>query len=1005
MVGDRQTLRRSEISTPAFVGREREVAALRQALSKPPAVVLVEAEPGAGKSRLVREFLASPDGQRHRMLIAVCPPFREALTLGPIVDAVRQARTEVAGLRLSPLAGSLRPLLPEWAADLPAAPEPLEDARAARHRLFQALAELVGVLRVTGLVVEDVHWADAVTLEFLTFLAAEPSHPPSLPGPLSFVVTYRPAELPAGSLVRGLPGRLPSRTTQVRLALAPLDVADTAGMVSSMLRGGRVSFAFAGFLHQRTGGLPLAVEESVRLLGDRADLIWRRGEWVRRNLADLQVSPTLRDSVLERVQRLSRPAQQLLQAAAVLAEPTDPQVLVTVAGKASPLAGRGVEEGTPDPAGTPAGVPYAERGPLAEAVSSGLLQDGGRSRVAFRHAFMAQVVYEALPGADRRRLHLAAGQALEPLDPLPVVPLTRHFREAGAVEQWSRYAELAAARAVASGDQTTATVLLHDLLATAAELPGPTRLRLARQLAANTLVRREAVDELHHRVVDTLREILDSTELSPPEQGQVRSLLGRLYAQQGDFGSAYAELERAIPHLAPDSAEAARAMTYLGWPILSPWPASVHLDWLRRAARIDLTKLSPVDRIAVTSDRAIALLQLGEESGWRVATEVPTGAAEGEAQRMLIRSHLNLGYAAILWGRYGDARERLAAAAELVGSERYPRLSYKILAARAELSWRTGGWDELAEQLAALLGADDVEALVRLTGLRLAGRRDAAAGERRKAEEQLRGALDEALRLGAVEDVLDPAAGLARLWLADGRVDDAVRVTENPIQPVTSKGIWFWATDIAPARVAALAAAGRLDEAAELVSAYRDGLGDRDAPAPRAGLASCQAVLAEYQDQDSAAEAYARAARAWDRLPRPYEALIAREAEAGCRLAAGPTEPGLALLSQVWRGLSNLGAHGDAGRVARRLREAGVEVRQPWRGGRRGYGSEPSPRELEVVRLVLAGKTNREIAETLGKSPRTVAGQLGSVMRKLGVSSRTELAVRAVEAGLVPDDS
>ncbi|MGH3681053.1 MAG: AAA family ATPase, partial [Natronosporangium sp.] len=99
MVGDRQTLRRSEISTPAFVGREREVAALRQALSKPPAVVLVEAEPGAGKSRLVREFLASADGQQHRMLIAVCPPFREALTLGPIVDAVRQARTEVAGLR------------------------------------------------------------------------------------------------------------------------------------------------------------------------------------------------------------------------------------------------------------------------------------------------------------------------------------------------------------------------------------------------------------------------------------------------------------------------------------------------------------------------------------------------------------------------------------------------------------------------------------------------------------------------------------------------------------------------------------------------------------------------------------------------------------------------------------------------------------------------------------------------------------------------------------------
>lgn len=972
MVGDRQVLRRSEISAPAFVGREREVAALRQALSKPPAMVLVEAEPGAGKSRLVREYLASADGQRHRMLIAVCPPYREALTLGPIVDAVRQARTGVAGLRLTTLAGALRPLLPEWTADLPAAPEPLDDIRAARQRLFRALAELVGALRVTGLVVEDVHWADPVTLEFLSYLATA-----GAPGPLSLVVTYRPAEIPAGSLLR----RLPAGTRPVRLALAPLDVTGTAGMVSSMLRGERVSDAFASFLHQRTGGVPLAVEESVRLLSDRADLIRRRGEWVRRSLAELQVSPTLRDSVQERVQRLSRPAQDLLRAAAVLAEPADPAVLTAVAGRDC-------------------------RHALAEAVGSGLLRADGQSRLAFRHAFMGQVVYEAIPGTDRRRLHRLAGEALEPLDPPPVVPLTRHFREAGVVDKWCRYAELAAARAVASGDRTTATALLNELLGSA-ELPGPTRVRLARQLAANALVRREAVDDLHHRVVGTLRRVLaDPTGLTSAEQAQIRSPLGRLLAQEGDFGSGYAELERAIPDLEHGSAEAVRAMTYLGWPSLSPWPASVHLEWLRRAAAVDLSGLSEVDRIAVTADRATALLQLGEESGWAVADQLAaelTAATGGEVQRQLIRSFLNLGFVAIVWGHYADARQRLAVVAPHADPERFPRLSYKILAAQAELAWLTGAWDELDRQLTALLAADEVEPMVRLTGTRLAGRWYAATGATRRADRHLRAALRDAARLGAVEDRLDAAAALGRLCLAGDRPDEALRVTAEPIQPVTGKGIWFWATDIAPVRVAALAAAGRLAEAADLVGAYQDGMADRPGPAPRAGLASCQAALAEARGED-AAPAYAAAARAWDRLPRPYEALAAREREAGCRLAAGQTEPALALLSAVWRGLSDLGARGDADRVARRLRAHGVEVRRPWRGGRRGYGSQPSPRELEVVRLVLAGKTNREIAEALGKSPRTVAGQLGSVMRKLGVSSRTELAVRAVEAGLVPDD-
>jgi DNA-binding CsgD family transcriptional regulator/tetratricopeptide (TPR) repeat protein len=986
MVGDRQPFPRAEISAPAFVGREREVESLRRALSRPPAVVLVEGEPGAGKSRLVQEFLASPEGRRHRMLVAVCPPFREALTLGPVVDAVRQSRDGVAGLRLSALTGALRPLLPEWAADLPPSPDPLEDTKAARHRLFRALAELVGALDVTGLVVEDVHWADPVTLEFLLFLAAHRS-----PEPFNLVVTYRPAEAPPGSLLRRLSSRLPAGTTQVRMALAPLDVAETAGLVSSMLDGEPVSSAFASFLHQRTGGVPLAVEESVRLLSDRADLVRVErvgevgGEWVRRSLADLQVSPTIRDSVLERVQRLSRPAQDLLQAGAVFAEPTNATVVTEVAGL------------TDQPA-------------IIEAIGSGLLREDDRARLAFRHAFMGQAVYEAIPGAERRRLHLLAGQALERLEPPSVVQLTRHFREANEVDKWCEYAEQAAARAVASGDRTTATVLLNELLgrvgsgggSATADLPSATRARLARELAANALVRREAVDELHRRVVGTLRMVLE-TGLSPTEQADIRSRLGRLLAQQGDLGAAHTMLERAIDHLNHDSAEAARAMTYLGWPHLGPWPASVHLQWLQRAAEIDHTRLSLVDRYALIADRATALLQLGEEAGWQVAGELPGDATGAEVRRLLARGNLNIGYAAVLWGRYEEAKRRFAVAMALADDVHYPRLVTKIGVAQADLTWFTGGWDSLERRAADLTGAED-DPLVYLSATRLAGWLHAAQGARRKAEDCFQAALDGFRELGAAEDVIEPAAALGRLWLADGRVDDALAVTDEPIQPVTAKGIWVWATDIAPVRVEALIAAGQLDEAVELVSSYAQGLNGRAAPAPHAGLVTCQALVASVRGRDAAAE-FSRAAQAWDRLPRPYDALRARERQADSLLTTGRVDDGLALLAEVWQGLSDLGARGDADRVARQLREHGVEVRRPWRGGRRGYGSQPSPRELEVVRLVLAGKTNREIADALYKSPRTVAGQLGSVMRKLGVSSRTELAVRVVEAGLIPDDA
>jgi predicted ATPase len=168
---------RVEVHGPRLVGRAAELDRLTATLARPPALALVEGEAGIGKSRLVHEALLRLGPDDRRTWTAVCPPFRDPLTLGPIVDAARQAGHGPAGLRLSPLAGTLRPLFPEWAADLPPAPEPIDDAGTARHRLMRALAELIGAFGVDRLVVEDVHWADEATLDFLLFLMARRPQP------------------------------------------------------------------------------------------------------------------------------------------------------------------------------------------------------------------------------------------------------------------------------------------------------------------------------------------------------------------------------------------------------------------------------------------------------------------------------------------------------------------------------------------------------------------------------------------------------------------------------------------------------------------------------------------------------------------------------------------------------------------------------------------------------------------------------------------------------------
>ncbi len=428
-----------QVRPPRFTGRDAESRRITDALAAPSALVLVEGEAGVGKTRLVGEFFAQPSAAVGMVLLAVCPPFRQPLTLGPIVDALREAVGDVGGLGLSALTGALCPLFPEWVGQLPPEPPPVRDAGAARHRVFRALAELLTRLGVSVLVVEDAHWADDATLEFLLFLATRP------PQGMSILVTSRPAEVSPGSPLRRLSSHLPAGVTRARVALQPLEVADTLCLVSSMLGDEQVSEKFAMFLQERTGGLPLAVEESVRLLCDSRQLIHHTGQWERRSLADLEVPPTVRDSVLDRVQRLTPDAQQVLHAAAVLADPASEAVLAGVA-RVSPSRMPG----------------------LAEALDSGLLQETSPGVVGWRHVLACQATYEAIPVPARRRLHLRAARALQARAPVLLAALARHFGEAGEMREWCRYTERAADLALASGDDKTAAALLHDLLTHAA---------------------------------------------------------------------------------------------------------------------------------------------------------------------------------------------------------------------------------------------------------------------------------------------------------------------------------------------------------------------------------------------------------------------------------------------------------------------------------------------------------------------------------------------------------
>lgn len=957
---------------PDLVGRERELDELRRALSRPPAVILLDGEAGIGKSRLLRELLDTRPGitGAPRVPVAVCPPFRQSLTLGPVVDALRTAAPDVRALRLSALAGVLRPVFPEWGDVLPPTPEPLEDAAAARFRLFRALAELLERLGVDLLAVEDAHWADEVTLEFLLFLIARLPQGPGL------LLTFRPEEVPPDSLLLRISARLPAGVTRLRLTLGGLDVAQTVRLVSSMLPGGDPSERFATFLHEHTDGVPLAVEELVRLMYDRADLTLHQGEWIRRPLHDIDVPPTIRDAVLERTGRLGAPAQAVLHAAAVLSDPADEAQLSAVAGLPDEDAGTG----------------------LARALQSGLLQENDRHQVAFRHVLARLAVYESIPAPLRRRIHLLAGQALQDLTPPPLARLAHHFREGGDTANWCRHARRAAELAAASGDETTAVRLLFDLV-TQADLPPRTVVELVEKLPFPALT---GVGR-YRQIIDALRAALATGGAEPDLAAQLRFQLGWILVMIDRNEEGRIELERSVPLLGHDPARAAQAMLYLGWARGATWPASRHLRWLHRAMALAESVPAP-DRMPLLVDIVPGLLLVGEKAGWTHAARVPDDAATGPGRWAVVRGNVNLGDQALRWGLYDLARHRLDTALRLAEKYQYTRYRFGVLATLLNLDLFTGRWDGLGARAAALAEEAGVQPTSRLEVTLVRALHAAATTGHGQVERHLRGVLDEFTEMGIVENCPHPAAALADLQLAGGRVEQALAVTDGPIAMVSAKGTWNWATELAPVRVAALVAAGRVEEAAGLVATFAAGLRG-PVPAALAGLATSRALLSAGRGSHvRAAAEFARAAAAWERLPRPYDALLARERQGRCLLAAGRDEAGLALLSDVFSGLSELGARVGAVRVMHTLQAHGIAARRPWWGGRQGYGDQLSPRELDVARLVVAGRTNREIAGELFLSPKTVARHLNSAMRKLEVSSRTALAVRVLESDLVPGE-
>ncbi|MEW2310051.1 AAA family ATPase [Streptomyces sp. NPDC006864] len=993
-----------------------------------PAVVVITGEAGVGKSRFVRELLrrtTPPDGVT---LVARCHEGDTPLPFAPLVEALNRSGPGPLPADLPPVAGALHALLPDLADRLPPAPPPLGDPNAEHHRVLRALHAYTASLGEAVLVVEDVPRADASTHAFLRAVVADP------PPRLALVLTARSPTAPhtdaEGSDGLPFPLRTPAHATVVEGHLAPLSAAETGALAAGLLGVPAVPDAFADRLHRWTGGLPHVVEEVLR--GRHGS-----GEIPTDLAGEPPLPASVRRVVVERVRHLPPAARQVIAAAAVLGAPAPVELLRSVAGLGDTETRRAVaaalREGVlrrtggagtaprlcpheADFLGDGTGTfrhdgahacPYGadsrddgdgdgtsrHAGTCAHAYEADISVDGdgdgdGASRhdgtYAFPYDLARRAAYEAVAEPERPVLHLRAARALaRHTSPVPLAGMAEHYRRAGRPAEATRCLEAAADRAARRGNAGTAAA--RYLGALRGGPPAVVRDRVALKLARVALNARPGP-----QVPAALRHVLDQRSLGPGPSGEIRLLLGLLLRNQSGSGlEALEEIARAVPDLlVVSTGQAARALAITAIPSLKGWPVDEHRRLLAEAERL-LPGVEEVDlRSAVLANRATALALMGDRSAWEAVADLPDGLT-GEAAA---RVYANLAGAANLLGHPERARAFQTRAWQEVRTHHAPYLEAFVETTDVVTAFTGGRWKgllgraERAEAQYRDVPDFHAEALLVCGLLRLHAKGQTQVARRLLERAVRTTALDTGVVLTAA------AAAVARVHLAAGRPSQAVQAVDEALHHIRRTGAWVWATALVAPAVQALIRDGRPVEARRLVAELAGGIADRDAPAARAALLTGRALLTAMDDPRSggasSAALYASAVDAWTRLRRPYEAAYVKEAR-GLHLLASGVAGGRTALHEAIAAYQDIDAVWDVLRCQRELREHGqTTVRRP---GALGYGDHLSPRERAVAQLAALGLSNREIARELVLSHRTVEHHVARALRKLGVSSRTEI--------------
>ncbi|MEU2299470.1 helix-turn-helix transcriptional regulator [Streptomyces antibioticus] len=986
--------------SPVFVGRADELGALDDALARAdagePQALLIGGEAGVGKTRLVEEFASAASARGAAVALGGCVEIgADGLPFAPFSTALRALRRALPAELAAAAAGQegeLARLLPELGE--PGTGRHDEEGMARLFELTARLLERVAADRTVVLALEDLHWADASTRHLLSYLLRT-----LRTGRLVVLATYRADDIHRRHPLRPLLAELDRLRTVRRLELARLTREEVGRQIAGILAQ-EPDPAQVDAIFRRSDGNAFFVEE-LAVAGNQG--------------CCAGLTDSLRDLLLVRVEALPEAGQQMARIVAEGGSTVEYRLLAAVAGLAEDdlIAALRAAVNANLLLATPDGDGYRFRHSLVrEAVSDDLLP-GERSRLNRRYAEALEADPTLVP-ADERVMRLAGYwcHAHDPAKALPaaldasVAARSRrayseqlHFLER-AMELWDSAPDEVRAR-LRPADYTEAypaprpeaSLRYLDLMAEAA-------------VAGRYCGERERALKITKRALRLLAD--DDDPLRSAWFWVQRSRLVRALGR-GSGREELAEAQELVRGLPPGEVHAEVLTHAANWFMVhAPGPGAFEaaeraVAYARmvgaRDTELDARQILGVLMVA-SGDTEAGLAELAEVKDRALAEDIPMVA---------VNAYVNLPSELEAVGRSREAMAVLERGVAFAGRHGLPDSQAWIWGNLAESLLSVGRWDDAARafvdpgRMGLAVGAKGVHAILRAE---LA----IARGDFAEAHEQLAVARD---CFGSHHHTAQHHLPLARhsiaLAIAEGRSEEAADLLERALdagfQPGAQRYVW-------PLLITAIPAATTGDLLARIRAASR-----RLPTGAAVWQAHALWLRAELLRAEGhpALEEWTETVTAFEHLERPYDLARTRHRLAEALLTGGTDDDGdrendrdraAELLRLAHAVATHLGARPFADAVdllARRARLAVVPA-LPQCSADPVEALGLTSRERDVLRLVAAGRTNRQIAERLFISPKTASVHVSNILAKLGVSGRGEAAAVAHRVGLSPTE-